>query len=94
MARVTLRIPDSLHEQLRQEAERQNVSLNTALVAAVAKWMEGLRGSAWLKEERDQVAIRAARQMLASHERAEPSVMSEEQIGQWAADFVREHRAR
>lgn len=95
MARITLRIPDSLHDDLRDEAGRQGVSLNTALVAAAARWLAGVKASAWLQEERSQDAVRAARAILARHARAARaagSVMTEEEAGELAADLVRKYR--
>lgn len=37
MARVTLRLPDSLHEQLAAQAEAEGVSMNQYLVYALAQ---------------------------------------------------------
>ena len=97
MARVTLRIPDSLHDELREEASRQGVSLNTVLVAAVARWMASARASSWLKAERNEAAVRSARTILAQKARAAEAsseTTTEEEAGEWAAELVRGHRKK
>lgn len=49
MARLTLRLPASLHQSLSQEAEREGVSLNQYLVFLLAR-RDSPRGLVWVSD--------------------------------------------
>lgn len=69
MSTLSLRIPDSLHERVRELAVRENISINQFISTAVAEKL-----SAWLTEE--YLAERAKRGSLTKFRRALSKVRS------------------
>lgn len=50
MSTINLRLPDSLHRTLRDLAERDNISINQLITAAVAEKVSALATKSYLKE--------------------------------------------
>jgi len=50
MSTLSLRIPDSLHERVREIAKRENVSINQFVSAAVAEKLSALLTEEYLME--------------------------------------------
>ena len=63
MSTISLRLPDSLHKQVRELAQQENVSINQLITTALAEKMSALMTVDYLEE-------RAARGDRARFERA------------------------
>jgi hypothetical protein len=50
MSSISLRLPDSLHKQARELAERDNVSINQLIATALAEKMAALLAGEYLAE--------------------------------------------
>ena len=50
MSSISLRLPDSLHKQARELAERDNVSINQFIATALAEKMAALLAGEYLAE--------------------------------------------
>ena len=48
MAKLTLRLPDSLHDEVRKRARRENVSINQLMTLAVAEKVSALETEEYL----------------------------------------------
>jgi predicted HicB family RNase H-like nuclease len=48
MSSVSLRLPDSLHKQVRELAEREDISINQFIATALAEKMAALMTSEYL----------------------------------------------
>ena len=59
MSTLSLRLPESLHKQLKDVAEREGVSINQLITSAVAEKMSALMTAEYL-EERAARANRSA----------------------------------
>jgi hypothetical protein len=57
MSTLSLRLPESLHKQLKEVAEREGVSINQLITTAVAEKMSALMTAEYLEEH----AARASR---------------------------------
>ncbi len=57
MSTLSLRLPESLHKQLKEVAEREGVSINQLITTAVAEKMSALMTAEYLEER----AARASR---------------------------------
>ena len=58
MSTMSLRLPDSLHEELRRLAEQEGVSINQFVASAAAEKVSALRTASYLKER----ALRGSRE--------------------------------
>ena len=58
MSTLSLRLPDSLHDAIRQLAEAEHVSINQLISTAVAEKISALMTETYLKER----ALRGSRQ--------------------------------
>ncbi len=50
MSTISLRLPDSLHKQVRQLAEQESVSINQLITLALAEKLSALMTEAYLDE--------------------------------------------
>ena len=50
MSTMSLRLPDSLHEELRRLAEQEDVSINQLVASAAAEKISALRTATYLKD--------------------------------------------
>ncbi len=50
MTAISVRLPESLHQQVRDLAKRENVSINQFIAAAVAEKMSALMTAEYLEE--------------------------------------------
>jgi hypothetical protein len=50
MSSISLRLPDSLHKQARELAERDNISINQLIATALAEKMAALLAGEYLAE--------------------------------------------
>jgi hypothetical protein len=50
MSTISLRLPDSLHKQVRKLAERESVSINQLITLAVAEKLSALMTEEYLEE--------------------------------------------
>ena len=50
MSTMSLRLPDSLHEELRRLAEQEGISINQFVASAAAEKVSALRTASYLKE--------------------------------------------
>jgi hypothetical protein len=50
MSSISLRLPDSLHKQARELAERDNISINQLIATALAEKMAALLAAEYLAE--------------------------------------------
>jgi hypothetical protein len=50
MSTLSLRLPNSLHEQIRQLAKREGISINQFIASATAEKMTALRTEEYLKK--------------------------------------------
>lgn len=57
MGNISLRLPDSLHEQVRRMAEKEHVSINQVITLALAEKLSALMTEEYLESR----AVRASR---------------------------------
>ena len=50
MSTISLRLPDSLHKQVRKVAEKENVSINQLITLALAEKLSALMTEEYLEE--------------------------------------------
>lgn len=50
MSTLSLRLPDSLHDELRRLAEQEGISINQFVASAAAEKLSALRTASYLKE--------------------------------------------
>ena len=50
MSTLSLRLPDSLHDELRRLADREGISINQFVASAAAGKLSALRTASYLKE--------------------------------------------
>jgi len=50
MSTLSLRLPDSLHDELRRLAEQEGISINQFVATAAAEKLSALRTATYLKE--------------------------------------------
>jgi hypothetical protein len=64
MSTISLRLPESLHRQVRELARRENVSINQLISTALAEKMAALMTDEYLKERAARGSRRAYRAAL------------------------------
>ena len=72
MSAISIRIPDSLHKQIRELAKRQNVSINQLVTLAVAEKVSALETEDYLKSRADRASREAFVAALEKVPNAEP----------------------
>lgn len=50
MSTLSLRLPDSLHEELRRVAEQEGISINQFIASAAAEKLSALKTASYLKQ--------------------------------------------
>jgi len=50
MSTLSLRLPDSLHDELRRLAEQEGISINQFIASAAAEKLSALRTASYLKQ--------------------------------------------
>jgi hypothetical protein len=72
MSTLSLRIPDSLHERIREIAKRENISINQFVNSAVAEKLSALLTQEYLAERAKRGSRRKFRKALSKVQKAEP----------------------
>ncbi len=72
MSNISLRLPDSLHKQVRELAERDNISINQFIATALAEKMSALLTSEYLAERASRGSRAKYDQVLRKVRVAEP----------------------
>lgn len=72
MSTLSLRLPDSLHKQIRELAEENNTSINQLITLAVAEKVAALRTLAYLEERAQRGNREAYLAVLAKAPSVEP----------------------
>lgn len=66
MGAISVRLPDSLHELVRDVAAQDHVSLNQFIASAVAEKVSALRTESYINERAQRASEQAFRAALAS----------------------------
>jgi hypothetical protein len=72
MSTLSIRLPDSLHQQVRELAEQEGVSINQFIALAVAEKMSALRTVGYLEERARRGSREKFEAVLAKVPDAEP----------------------
>lgn len=72
MSILSLRIPNSLHEQIRQLAKREGISINQFIASAAAEKMSALLTEKYIKERAKRASLTKFRKVLKKVPDAEP----------------------
>lgn len=72
MSTLSLRIPDSLHRQIRDIAKRENISINQFVSTAVAEKLSALLTEEYLSERAGRGSRRKFERVLSKVRDAEP----------------------
>jgi hypothetical protein len=72
MINIRLRLPDSLHQSLRDLAERDNVSINQFITTAVAEKVSALATESYLNERAKRADKRKFKKVLAKVSKRPP----------------------
>lgn len=72
MSTISLRLPDSLHEQVRELAERENVSINQLITLALAEKVSALAAEEYLGQRAQRGSRRKFDRALAKVSDREP----------------------
>jgi len=72
MSTLSLRIPDSLHRQIRDIAKRENISINQFVSTAVAEKLSALLTEEYLAERAGRGSRRKFERVLSKVRDAEP----------------------
>ncbi len=75
MSTISLRLPESLHQQARQLAQHENISINQLVATALAEKMSALMTQEYL----EQRATRASREKFERSLSKVPSIAPDEQ---------------
>ena len=73
MSTLSLRIPDSLHERIREIAKRENISINQFISSAVAEKLSALLTEEYLEERARRGSQRKFRKALSKVKGAAPA---------------------
>ncbi len=66
MSSLNLRLPDYLHDHIRELAKREGVSINQLITLAVAEKVSALDAATYLRERADRADEDAYREVLAA----------------------------
>jgi predicted transcriptional regulator len=72
MSTISLRLPDSLHDQVRDLAKRDNISINQFIATALAEKMSALMTADYLAKRAKRGSRRRFRQAIARVRDVEP----------------------
>lgn len=72
MSRFSLRLPDSLHEKVRELAEEEHISINQFIATALAEKISALTTEEYLSERAEQASREKFEQALAQVPDVEP----------------------
>jgi hypothetical protein len=72
MSTLSLRIPDSLHERIREIAKRENISINQFVNSAVAEKLSALLTEEYLEERAKRGSRRRFKKALSKVKDVEP----------------------
>lgn len=72
MSTLSLRIPNSLHEQIRQLAKREGISINQFVASAAAEKMSALLTEEYIEAKAKRVSLKKFRKVLEKVPDAEP----------------------
>lgn len=72
MSTLSLRLPNSLHEQIRQLAKQEGVSINQFIASAAAEKMSALLTEAYIKERAKRADPKKFRDVLKKVPDVEP----------------------
>ena len=72
MSTLSLRIPDSLHERVRELAKRENISINQFVTSAVAEKLSALLTQEYLDERAKRGSRRKFKKALSKVKDVEP----------------------
>jgi len=72
MSTLSLRIPNSLHEQIRQLAKREGISINQFLASAAAEKMSALLTEEYIEARAKRASIKKFQKVLKKVPNAEP----------------------
>ena len=72
MSTITLRLPNSLHEQARQLAEKEQVSINQLIALALAEKVSALMTEEYLEERAKRGSREKFQQAMAKVAKVEP----------------------
>lgn len=75
MSTISLRLPESLHQQARQLAQQENISINQLVATALAEKMSALMTQEYLERR----AARASREKFERALSKVPSIAPDEQ---------------
>jgi len=72
MSTLSLRIPNSLHEQIRQLAKREGISINQFVASAAAEKMSALLTEEYIQARAKRASLRKFQKVLKKVTSAEP----------------------
>ncbi len=72
MSTISLRLPDSLHDQVRDLAKRDNISINQFIATALAEKMSALMTADYLAERAERGSKKRFRQAMGKVRDVEP----------------------
>ena len=72
MSTISLRLPDSLHKQVRKLAEKESVSINQLITLALAEKLSALMAEDYLEERAKRGSLRKFRRAMAKVPRVKP----------------------
>ncbi len=72
MSTLSLRIPNSLHEQIRQLAKREGISINQFVASAAAEKMSALLTEEYIEARAKRASLRKFQKVLKKVPNAEP----------------------
>ncbi len=75
MSTISLRLPDSLHESVRDLAKEDNISINQFVTTALAEKMSALTTEQYLSERANKGNKKKFRSVLAKVKDIEPEAM-------------------
>ncbi len=72
MSTLSLRIPNSLHEQIRQLAKREGISINQFVASAAAEKMAALLTEEYIEKRAERASLKKFRTVLKKVPQSEP----------------------
>ena len=72
MSTISLRLPDSLHKQVRKLAEKESVSINQLITLALAEKLSALMTEEYLEERAKRGSRKKFERAMAKVSKAEP----------------------
>jgi uncharacterized protein (DUF1778 family) len=72
MSTLSLRIPNSLHEKIRQLAKKEGISINQFLASAAAEKMSALLAEEYIQERTKRASLKKFKNILKKVPNSEP----------------------